>query len=119
MPSVNEPNNSVDLTVRVFDDFYRFAIEVPVDEYDAVNSYFRAVFKSPQAADYFTAQIFRVSQQSNTPALTIMEQMQDQDEIQVTGRLAYFLNGIRSPSTLLGINAVTTPNIWAARNVIS
>lgn len=119
MPSVNEPNDRVDLTVRVFDDFYRFAIDVPVDEYDAVNSYFRSVFTSVQAADNFTAQIFRIAQQSNTTALQILDQMQDQDEIQVTGRIAYFLNGIRSPSTLLGINAVTTPNVWAARNVIT
>jgi len=119
MPSVNEPNNRVDLTVRVFDDFYRFAVDVPVDEYDAVNSYFRSVFTNSQAADYFTAQIFRIAQDSNTPALTIVDQMSGQDEIQVTGRIAYFLNGIRSPSTLLGINAVTTPNIWAARNVIT
>ena len=84
-----------------------------------MNSYFRSVFTSVVAADNFTAQIFRIAEQSNTTALQILSQMEGQDEIQVTGRIAYFLNGIRSPSTLLGINAVATPNIWAARNVIT
>ncbi len=119
MPSVNEPNPKVDLTVRVFDDFYRFALDVPVDEYDAVNSFFLSVYGSRQAAENFTAQIFRIAKQSDTSALDIMSQMQEQNSVAVTAKIAYFLNGIRSPSTLLGINAVTTPNVWAARNVIT
>jgi len=119
LSTVNAANNRVDLTVRVFDDFYRFDIDVPTEEYDAVNSYFRSVFTSQQAADDFTVQIFRVAQQSRTPVLTLLDEMRGRDEIQLTGTIAYYLNGIRSPSTLLGINSVATPNSWAARNVIT
>ena len=117
MSTVNSVNPRVDLSVRVFDNFYRFDITVPANEYDAVNSFFRSVFGSQQAADNFTVQVFRIAQETNTPVLEVLDEMRDRDEIRLTADIAYFLNGIRSPSTLLGINAVTTPNVWAARNV--
>jgi hypothetical protein len=117
MSTVNAINPRIDLSVRVFDNFYKFDISVPANEYDAVNSFFRSVFVSTTAADNFTVQVFRVAQQTRTSVLTILDQMRDRDEIRLTADMAYFLNGIRSPSTLLGINAVTTPNVWAARNV--
>lgn len=117
MSTVNAINPKVDLSVRVFDNFYGESISVPDNEYDAVNSYFRKVFTTGASAENFTAQIFRISQLSGVPALTLLDQIKDQDEIQLTATIAYLLNGIRSPSTLLGINAVTTPNVWAARNV--
>jgi hypothetical protein len=43
---------------------------------------------------------------------------EDMDKIQLTATLAYYLNGLRSPTTLLGINASVTPNFWTARNVL-
>jgi hypothetical protein len=117
MATVNAINPRVDLTVRVFDDFYGVDLQVPAGEYDVVNSYLKKVFKSQAAADDFTTQIFRIAQETKVPALTVLSQMQNQDEIRLTATISYLLNGLRSPSTLLGINAVTTPNVWAARNV--
>lgn len=117
MSTVNAANPRVDLSVRVFDNFYRFDISVPAEEYDAVNSYLRSVFTSVEAADNFTVAIFRIAQETQQPVLSVLDQMRGRDEIRVTADLAYYLNGIRSPSTMLGINAVTTPNAWAARNV--
>jgi hypothetical protein len=32
--------------------------------------------------------------------------------------LAYYLNNIRSRATLLGVSAPTSPNFYAARNVV-
>lgn len=117
MGTVNDANPRVDLSVRVFDNFYQFDITVPANEYDAVNSFFRSVFSSREAADSFTIQVFRIAQETNTSVLKVLDAMKGRDEIRLTADLTYFLNGIRSPSTLLGINAVTTPNAWAARNV--
>ena len=54
MASVNTINPKIDLTVRVFDDFYGFALEVDANEYDAVNSYFESVFNDKQIAQNFT-----------------------------------------------------------------
>jgi hypothetical protein len=118
MPSVNQLNTNIDLTVRVYDNFYNFGIDVPSNEYDVVNSYFKSVFDSREAADNFTVTLFRIAEQTGVNVLTLLNQLADQDQIQITATLGYYLNGLRSPSTLLGINTTVTPNVWAARNVI-
>lgn len=119
MGSVNTANPKVDLTVRVFDQFYSFDVSVPAAEYDIVNSYFESVFKTKEAARNFTTALFRVAQETNTPVLTLLDQVQGQDSIKVSATLAYYLNGLRSPSTLLGVNSVLTPNYFTARNVLA
>lgn len=118
MSSVNTINPNVDLTVRVFDTFYEFDVTVPADEYDTVNSYFLSVFKDPNAAANFTTTLFRVASETRTPVLTLLANIQGQDSIQLTATLAYYLNGLRSPATLLGVNATVTPNYYTARNVL-
>jgi len=117
MASVNAINTKTDLTVQIFDRFYGYEQHVPVDEYDAVNSYFRSVFKSVEAAGNFTVNVFRISQQSGIPVMTLLQQFQGQSAPAVTLTLAYYLNGIRSSSTLLGVNTPTQPNFYIARNI--
>jgi hypothetical protein len=118
MGSVNTINPAVDQTVRVFDDFYGFDLQVDANEYDAVNSYFSSVFGDRQAANSFTTTFFRISEKSGVPVLELLAQVADQDAIKLTATICYYLNGERSPSTLLGINATVTPTVWAARNVL-
>lgn len=118
MSTVNAINPNVDLTVRVYDNFYNFAVDVPSDEYDVVNSFFESVFSDKTAAKNFTITLFRIAQQTNVPVLTILSQLENQNQLELTATLAYFLNGLRSPSTLLGINATVTPNYYTARNVL-
>jgi len=118
MSTVNNTNTKVDATVRVFDQFYAFEASVPAVEYDIVNSFFESVFKTKQAARNFTSSLFRVAQLSGTPVLTLLEQINDNDQLSVSASLAYFLNATRSPTTLLGVNQVLTPNVNAARNVL-
>lgn len=119
MPSVNQSNPQLGNTVRLFDEFYEFGIDVPVDEYDTVNSFFLSVFQDRQAADNFTVTLFRISEQSKTPVLDLLTEIQGQGQIELTATLAYYLNGLRSGSTLLGINAAVTPNFYTARNVLA
>ena len=118
MGSVNQPNPRIDQTVKVFDSFYDFSTEVDANTYDVVNSYFLSVFKDRDAADSFSVSLFRIADQTGVPVLTILAQIQDQDQIQLTATIAYYLNGLRSPSTLLGVNSAVVPNQWAARNVL-
>ena len=118
MGSVNNINPKVDLTVRVFDDFYQFALDVDANEYDVVNSYMRSVFGTADAADNFTTVLFRIASETGVPVLTILQQIQGQSEIELTLTLAYYLNGLRSPTTLLGLNQPVTPNVYAARNIL-
>lgn len=118
MSTVNYTDPRLDMTVRVFDNFYEFAVEVPVDQYDAVYSYFARVFKDKTAAKNFTVSLFQVADYSRRPVLELLQEIQGQDQLQLTSTLCYYLNNQRSNSTLLGVNAVVQPNFYAARNVL-
>lgn len=115
--SVNYANPKVDRTVKIFDRFYAYEVDVPSLEYDAVYSYFRSIYGTAEAAGNFTVSLFRVSQQSSIPVMTLLEQIQGLNQADLNLTLAYYLNNIRSPATLLGIKASTTPNYYVARNV--
>ena len=117
MSSVNTINTKVDMTVRIFDNFYNSTIEVPVDAYDVVSSFFRSVFTDNAAATSMTDTFFHISIATGIPIQTLLEQVEGQSSVQITNVMAYYLNGLRSPSTLLGYNAVATPNSYTARNV--
>lgn len=117
MGSVNYSNPAVDQTVKIFDRFYSYELDVPQLEYDAVYSFFRSIYGTATAAGNFTVSMFRVSQQSGVPIMTLLQQMQGLDQAEINLTLAYYLNNIRSPATLLGINATVTPNYYVARNI--
>jgi hypothetical protein len=115
--TVNYANPKTDGTVKIFDEFYAYAANVPQLEYDAVYSYFRSVFGTAEAAGNFTVTVFRISESSGIPTMTLLQQFQGQTTPELTLTLAYYLNSTRSNSTLLGINAATQPNYYVARNV--
>ena len=117
--TVNALNTNVDLTVRIFDSFYNYETFVNSEEYDVVYSYMRSVFTTDQAAGNFTVSLFRIADETQTPVLDILQSIQGQDSITVTQTLAYYLNNMRSGSTLLGFGASVTPNYYTARNVLS
>ena len=117
MGSVNAINTKTDLSVRVFDSFYKFSQNVPAGEYDVVNSYFCSVFGTTSAAGNFTVTLFRIAAQSNISVLTLLQQIQGQSQPQLTLTLTYYLNGLRSPATLLGVNVPSIPNYYVARNI--
>jgi pyruvate/2-oxoacid:ferredoxin oxidoreductase alpha subunit len=118
MGTVNAINPAVDITVRVFDEFYDFAVEVDANTWDIVNSYMLSVFKTADAAENFSTTLFRIADETRVPVLDLLAQIEGMDTIQLTATLAYFLNGLRSPATLLGVNEPVTPNSYVARNVL-
>jgi len=117
MSTINALNPKIDQTVRVFDNFYNFEVNVPAGEYDVVFSYFKSVFTTAQVAANFTATLFRIAEQTSTPVLSLLQQLEGQSQIQITSTLCYYLNNLRSPATLLGYSVPVTPNFYAARNV--
>jgi pyruvate/2-oxoacid:ferredoxin oxidoreductase alpha subunit len=119
MTTINALNPKTDLSVRVFDGFYNFEIQVPASEYEVVYSFFRSVFTTNEAAGNFTVSLFRIAAQTQTPVLTLLQQMEGKNQLEINSTLAYYLNNLRSPATLLGIGATVTPNYYAARNVRS
>ena len=118
MPSVNNTNPAKDTSVRIFDEFYQFEQIINGNEYDVVNSYLKSVYNDSKAAGDFTVSLFRIAQQSNTPVLTLLDNIKDQDAVRLTNTICYYLNGLQSLSTLYGISSVVLPNSWAARNAL-
>jgi hypothetical protein len=117
MSTINAINPKIDLSVRVFDEFYNFSQQVPASEYDIVYSFFRSVFTTAEAAGNFTVSLFRIATETGTPVLDLLNEMEDQTQIEITSTLSYYLNNLRSPATLLGVGATVTPNYYTARNV--
>ena len=89
------------------------------NEYDYVLSVFLKVMKDDVAAANFTQSIYEVASATGVPVLTIIDTLKDQDLMTLTASMAYYLNSIRSPATLLGVNQLVKPNYYAARNVLS
>jgi hypothetical protein len=118
MSTINYTNPNLDLTVRVYDQFYNYDVEVPAAEYDVVHSYFLSVMSSRQAAGNFTVSLFRVAQDTGIPALTLLNQLTGVNGIELSASLCYYLNQIRSRATLLGVGTAVTPNFYQARNIL-
>lgn len=119
MSSVNETNFAIDKTVRVFDLFYKFDITVPLSEYDVIFSYFLSVFDTREAAGNMTVTMFRVAHESNIPVMTLFQEVQGKGIPELTLQLALYINSLRSPMTLLGLNTPCTPDWYAARNCLA
>ena len=119
MTTVNYANPKTDLTVRVFDQFYDYDVNVPAAEYDVVYSYFASQMTSRNAAGNFTVSLFRVAEETQIPVLTLLQEMQGNNGVNINVNMAYYLNQIRSRATLLGVGAAVTPNFYQARNVLA
>ena len=118
MSTVNAINPRVDLTARIFDDFDNVVLEVDANEYDVVNSYFESIFVDKEDSANLTNTFFRISQETGVSVQILLNQVAGQTSMQVTSTMAYYLNGLRSPSTLLGVSNPVTPNYYTARNVL-
>lgn len=118
MSTVNAINPKLDLSVRIFDDFNNVIVEVDSNEYDVVNSYFESIFTATDAAANLTNTFFRISYATGISVQTLLAQVAGQNSIELTSTMAYYLNGMRSPSTLLGVSSPVTPNYYTARNVL-
>jgi hypothetical protein len=116
--TVNYTNPNLDLTVRVYDQFYDYDVNVPAAEYDIVHSYFLSTMTTRQAAGNFTVSLFRVAEDTGIPVLTLLEELKTNNGMSLNVNLAYYLNAVRSRATLLGVGAAVTPNFYQARNVL-
>ena len=81
-------------------------------------SFFKEQMSDPQAAGNFTVSLFQVAEQTNIPALTLLDAFQGQTTMDISLNMAYYLNNIRSRATLLGVNSQVVPNFYAARLVL-
>ena len=116
--TVNATNTNIDLTVRIFDQFYSYDVNVPAAEYDIVYSFFKKTMSDSRVAGNMTVSLFRVADYTKIPVLTLLDTMKGKAGLDLTVNMAYYLNNIRSNATLLGVNANPTPNYYAGRMVV-
>lgn len=119
MSTVNETNFNIDRTVRVYDLFYKFDITVPFQEYDVIYSYFLSKFETKEAAGNMTVTMFRVAYESKIPVMTLFQEIQGKDKPELTLTLALYINSLRSPMTLLGLNVPVAADFYTARNCLA
>jgi len=88
-------------------------------EYDYVLSIFKSIMKDETAAKSFAQSLYTVSQLTGIYVVTLLEALDTTDEISLTTAMAFYLNGINSPTTLYGVKNLIIPNFYAGRNVLS
>jgi|688.fasta_scaffold187062_3 hypothetical protein len=117
IPSVNTAQTQLDKTVRIFDRFYNFELSVPANEYDVLYSFFFRLSGNKDSAQNFAYAVFRIADQQGIPAIVLLDEFVGKTQLDVTALIAYYLNEIRSSSTMIGVQSQVTPNYYAARNV--
>jgi len=116
--SLNDVRYTDEKNVNVVKDYGQAPKSVDGAEYDYVLSFFKRSFTDDDAARNFTDSIYQVSRESEVTALEIVKSMEGQSGIEMNASLAYFLNGIRSNSTMLGVTNIVKPNFYAGRSVL-
>lgn len=120
MARIIDNRAGIDQTIRIFDDFYSFNAVVNPDEYDVVHSYFVEVCDTVNIADNFTVTLFRVSQQTGIPVMTLLNNVRgtETNQLQMNKTICYFLNSLKSNTGLYGISQLPKPNQPVSRNIL-
>jgi hypothetical protein len=119
MARILDTRSHLDSTVRIFDDFYAFDLVVNGNEYDIVHSYFVSTCDTKQIADNFTANLFRISQQTQVPVLDLLNYIKGlNNKLEMNTVITYYLNSFKSKTSLYGIGTIPQPNQPVARNIV-
>ena len=117
MPT-NDLTSQLDNTVKVFDRFYSTDVNIAASDFDVVYSYFKSVCQSENTAKNFTAIIFRISAYTGEPVMQLLEYVQGKRGLQLTATMAYYLNSLKSKTTLYGVANLPIPNQNIQRNIV-
>ena len=119
MAKIIDARNSIDQTIQIFDSFYGTNMIVNPNEYDIVHGYFLSVCDTKNIANNFTAALFRISQSTGIPVLDLLGYIQGtNNKLEMNKVICYFLNTLKSKTSLYGVSQVPAPNIPVARNIL-
>lgn len=119
MATITEDKTTLDRTIKIFDSFYNSNITVSGSQYDLVHSYFIGVCPSETIANNLTAQLFRISSVTGLDVLDLLNEIKGTgNALQMNAKICYYLNGIKSKTSLYGINVIPSPVQPVARNVV-
>ena len=115
---IDAPRNNLDKTVRVFDQFYNFDLVVNAAQYEIIYSYFYSVNNNKTIATNFTALLFRIAAVTGEDPMTLLNDITGKEKLKANATLTYYLNSIKSKTTLYGLSSVPQPNQSVQRNVV-
>lgn len=118
MARIIDSRNSLEQTIRIFDDFYAFNLIIAPAEYDIVHSYFVSVCDTKQIADNFTVNLFRIAQETQLPVLDLLNFIQGKTKMEVNTIIGYYLNSFKSRTSMYGFGTVPQANQPVARNIV-
>jgi hypothetical protein len=116
---IDGPQTQLDNTVRVFDSFYNYEAAISADVYEVVNSYFKSVCATKSIANNFTTMLFRIVSITGEDAMTLLANIQGNTKLETTALMAYYLNSLKSKTTLYGVSVVPSPNETVQRNIVT
>jgi hypothetical protein len=116
--TVDAPRSQLDNTVRIFDKFYDFDLVIDANQYEIVNSYFESMADSKSIGKNFTVMLFRIASITGESPLTLLEYIKGTSKMHTTALMTYYLNSIKSKTTLYGISVIPSPNETVQRNVV-
>ena len=105
-------------TIKTFDEVYNDSLNINGSEYDIVYSYFRSISSSNAIASNFTLYLFRIATSTGISVIELLDNFRGKPSFQVTGEMAYYLNTMKSNTTLYGITQLPTPNQPVQRNIV-
>jgi hypothetical protein len=118
MARIIDSRSGLDQTIRIFDDFYSMDLVVNGNEFDIVYGYFKSVCSTKTIAQNFTAFLFKISQETNIPAVTLINDIQGVSKMEMNKTIAYYMNSFKSKTSLYGVSTVPSPNQAVARNIV-
>lgn len=118
MPRILETSTELDRTIRIFDSFYSIDLVIGASEYDIVNAYFVSVCATKNIANNFTVMLFRVAQETGVNVLDLLQSIQGKSKLDMNQTISYYLNSLKSKTSLYGVSLVPKPNQPVARNIV-
>lgn len=120
MPRIIDDRTSLDRTVRIFDAFYQTDLLVNASEYDIVHGYFMSVCETKNIADNFTTVLFRISTQTGVSVQILLNELKGKgnNTLELNKQICYWLNGLKSKTSLYGVGVIPQPVVPVARNVV-
>ncbi len=116
---IDQPQNQLDNTVKVFDSFYNFDLVVGANEYELVYSYFKESTGNVNTARNFTTMLFRIAAITDEPVLTLLDFLKTVNgKLKMNGIMAYYLNSLKNKATLYGVAQLPKSNAFIQRNVV-
>lgn len=119
MPRILDNRSTLDNTVKIFDSFYQTNLQVGAAQYDIVRGYFLNVCKTKNVANNFTAVLFRISTQTGIDVLKLLDELQGTGGgLEMNKQINYWLNSLKSKTSLYGVSVIPQPVVSTARNVV-